>query len=374
MPQWMSRGSAPLSSSAPKPRRSTAPGARFWTKTSAPWRRRRSTSLAPSSLRFSVRDSFERLSQTKWLARPLTVVSYPRAKSPTPGRSTFMTRAPKSASWRVAKGAATACSRDTTVTPSSGSMLERPRHAEDVLADVGEDQVRRDRRHLEEPGLPELALDVVLGVVGVAAEGLHRRVCGLPGGVGGQEQGHVRLGAAGLAPIEELRGVEAHQVGGLDAYVRPGERELDALVLPYRAAEDRALVGAAGGALHEPPPVADALGGDQDALGVHPVQYVPEPSALLADQGARRDAQVLEEELVGLVVDHHLPGIDREAVADGLAQIEEEDREALGPALHLVERRGAGQEDHVVRVLDARDVDLAPGYDVVVAVTRGGRR
>ncbi len=62
---------------------------------------------------------------------------------------------------------------------------------------------------------------------------------------------------------------------------------------------------------------------------------------------------ILEEELVGLVVDHHPPGIDREAVADGLAQIEEEDREALGPALHLVERRGAGQEDHVVRVLDA---------------------
>src|SRR3712207_7320137 len=101
----------------------------------------------------------------------LTVVSYPRAKSPTPGRSTFITRAPRSASWRVAKGAATACSRETTVTPSSGSILERPRQAEDVLADVGEDQVRRDGRDLEEPGLAELPLDVVLGVVGVAAEG-----------------------------------------------------------------------------------------------------------------------------------------------------------------------------------------------------------
>src|ERR671917_1389117 len=329
MPQWMSRGSAPLSSSAPKPRRSTAPGARFWTKTSAPWRRRRSTSLAPSSFKFSVRDSFERLSQTKWLARPFTVVSYPRAKSPTPGRSTFMTRAPKSASWRVAKGAATACSRDTTVTPSSGSMLERPRHAEDVLADVGEDQVRRDRRHLEEPGLAELALDVVLGVVGVATEGLHRRVCGLPRGVGGEEQGHVRLRPARLAPLEELGRPEAHEVRGLYAYVRPGQRELDALVLAYGAAEDRAVVRAAGGSVHEPPPVADALGGDQDPLRVHPVEDVPKPPPLIADQGARRDAQVLEEELVRLVVDHHPPRLDGEPVADCLAQVEHEDRQPL---------------------------------------------
>src|SRR5215210_2293863 len=329
MPQWTRRGFASLSSSAPKPRRSTAPGARFWTKTSAPRTRRRSTPLAPSSFRFSVRDSLERLSQTKWLARPLTVSSYPRAKSPTPGRSTFITRAPRSASWRVAKGAATACSKETTVTPSSGSILEGPRQAEDVLADVGEDQVGRDGSHLEEPGLAELALDVVLGVERVAAEGLHRRVRGLPRGVGGKQQGHVRLGAAGLASLEKLGGPEAHQVGGLDADVRAGEGELDALVLPYRAAEDRAFVGAAGGAVHEPAPVADALGGYQDALGVHPVQDVPETPPLLADQGVRRDVQVFEEELVCLVVDHHPPRLDRKAVADGLAQVEEENREPL---------------------------------------------
>src|SRR4028119_1718875 len=93
MAQWIKRGSDSLSSSAPKPRRSAAPGARFWTKTSAPQTRRRSTSFAPSSFRFSVRDSLERLSQTKWLARPFTVVSYPRAEAPPPGRSAFIPRA-----------------------------------------------------------------------------------------------------------------------------------------------------------------------------------------------------------------------------------------------------------------------------------------
>src|SRR5215207_532551 len=94
-----------------------------------------------------------------------------------------MTLAPRSASWRVVNGAATACSKETTVTPSRGSVpviLEGPWEAEDVLGDVGEDQVRRDRGDLEEPGLPELALDVVLRIQPVPPEGPHRRVNRLP--------------------------------------------------------------------------------------------------------------------------------------------------------------------------------------------------
>src|SRR5215207_10497220 len=169
---------------APKPSLPVAPGARFWTKTSALSIMRASTSLAPSCLRSRVRDSLERLSQTKWLARPFTVLSYPRAQSPTSGRSTFMTRAPRSASWRVAKGAATACSSATTVMPSRGrvpgTISEGPRQVEDVLGDVGEDQVRGDRGDLVESRLPELALDIVLGVEAVSPKGLHRHVRRLP--------------------------------------------------------------------------------------------------------------------------------------------------------------------------------------------------
>src|ERR671916_1940975 len=120
MEQYTSRGCSPLSPSAPRPRRPAEPGARFWTKTSDLATRRRRISLASPCLRSKASDSLERLSQTKWLDMPLTVSSYPLAKSPTPGRSTFMTLAPRSASWRVAKGAATACSRETTVTPSRG--------------------------------------------------------------------------------------------------------------------------------------------------------------------------------------------------------------------------------------------------------------
>ena len=92
--------------------------------------------------------------------------------------------------------------------------------------------------------------------------------------------------------------------------MRPGYGELDALVLPYRAAEDLALCSAAGRPIHEPAPVADALGGYKDALGVHPVQDVTEAPAFLADQALGGMLEVLEEELVGLVVDHHPPRLD----------------------------------------------------------------
>src|SRR3712207_9535923 len=81
--------------------------------------------------------------------------------------------------------------------------------------------------------------------------------------------------------------------------------------------------------LDEPAPVPYALGGDQDALGVHAVEDVAEAFALLADKGARRDAQVLEEELARLVVDHHPPGLHGEAAPHGLAQVYEEDGEPL---------------------------------------------
>src|SRR5687767_6605856 len=208
----------------------------------------------------------------------------------------------------------------------TASSSKRPRHPEHVFPHVGEDQVGRDRGYLEEPGLAELALYVVLGVVRVTAEGLHGGVGRFPGSLGGEQECHIGLGAAGFVSIEQFGGPKAHQVRGFHAYVRPGYRELDALVLPYRTAEHLAFLGTPGCAVYEPLPVADALSGNQYALGVHPVEDVSKAFALLTDTAARRDAQVFEDELVGLVVYHHPPGFDGEAVAHGLAQVEEEHR------------------------------------------------
>ena len=67
------------SCAASRARREAAPGARFWTNTSA---RSRSRPRRPGFGRFrsSVSDSLDRFSHTKWLDWPLTVVSYARAK------------------------------------------------------------------------------------------------------------------------------------------------------------------------------------------------------------------------------------------------------------------------------------------------------
>ena len=129
------------------------------------------------------------------------------------------------------------------------STSEGARQAEHVLGQIGQDQVGRDRGDLVEPGLAELALDVVLGGEAEAAVGLQADVGGLPGGLRGEVLRHVRLGAAGLFLVEEAAGLEAHQVRGLDLHVGLGDRELDALVLADRAVEHDALVGIVGATL-----------------------------------------------------------------------------------------------------------------------------
>ncbi|MCY1531410.1 hypothetical protein D9M68_666340 [compost metagenome] len=153
--------------------------------------------------------------------------------------------------------------------------------------------------------------------------------------------------------------------------MRLGDGELDALVLADRAAEHHAVAGVLAGLLDEPAAVADALGGDQGALGVEAVEDVLEALALFADQVLGGDFQVVEEQLVGLVVDHVGDRADGQAVADGLAQVDQEDRHAFGLLLHLGQRGGARQQDHQVGVLDTRDPHLLAVDHVLVALAHG---
>ena len=93
------------------------------------------------------------------------------------------------------------------------------------------------------------------------------------------------------------------------------------------------------------------------------------PCPSCADQVLVRDLQVLEEELVGLVVDHVGDRPHRQAVADGVAQVDDEDRHAFALLHHVGQRRGARQQDHQVAVLDAADPHLlAVDHPAVAAV------
>src|SRR3954470_14012175 len=174
-----------------------------------------------------------------------------------------------------------ACSRVTTLIPSRGRIVlstsEGPGQAEQVLRHIGEDQVGRDGCYLVQPGLAELALDVILVGKPEAAVELKAGVGGLPRGFRREVLGHVGLGSAGLVRIEATARVEAHQVGGFEFDEGFGDRELHALVLADRPPEHDALVDVGNHLVDEPVAVADALSGDQRALAFRPSRMYLKP-------------------------------------------------------------------------------------------------
>src|SRR5690242_3181655 len=93
------------------------------------------------------------------------------------------------------------------------------------------------------------------------------------------------------------------------------DRELYALICANRSTEHHPLRGIAGGALDKPPPVADGLRGDQDPLGIHTVEDVAEAAALGSNQVIRRNLQVLDEQLGGVVIEHRLDRTDLNLLA-----------------------------------------------------------
>ena len=105
---------------------------------------------------------------------------------------------------------------------------------------------------------------------------------------------------------------------------------------------------------------------EQNPLGIHAVDDVPEALALLADQVLGRHLEVVEEHLAGVVVDHGIDLLDLDAAALGLAQVDEEHGEALGALLDLVRRRRAREQQHQVGVQHAAGPHLLAVDDVAV--------
>src|SRR6185312_3374968 len=129
-----------------------------------------------------------------------------------------MTRAPRSASCRVAKGPETACSRAMTVMLWSGSISaalrpgsaaakpgttsKRPRHFQNVLTDVREDQVCGDRRDLVKARLANLAYDGDVPRQAANTRELQAVVGGIPRRPDGEVECHGRLRAFCLVRSE----------------------------------------------------------------------------------------------------------------------------------------------------------------------------
>ena len=74
---------------------------------------------------------------------------------------------------------------------------------------------------------------------------------------------------------------------------------------------------------------------------------VTQPLALFADQVLGGDLEIVEEQLVGLVVDHVRYRLDVHPGAPGFLDVDQEDGQPLALLLNLGERRGAGEQDHM---------------------------
>ena len=215
--------------------------------------------------------------------------------------------------------------------------------AQRLLRDEAQDQVRRDRRNPHDQRLAQVALDVEFLGVAHAAVGHQRGFARLEARLAGEILGGVGLDAARLAGVVERGRLERHQVGGFELHPAGGERMLDRLVLADRPVEHDALLGVGGGLAQRRAAKADALGADQDALGIHAVQDVFEALALFADPVGHRHRQRVDEQLVGVdgAASHlrDFADIDVAAVEVGVEQAQA----SVGARL-LLDRRGPGDE------------------------------
>ena len=246
--------------------------------------------------------------------------------------------------------------------------------AEHVLGDEGKHEVGRDRRHLVEPRLAELALDVVFLGKAEAAMGLDAGIGRFPGRIRRQHLGHVGLGAAVEPGLVFARGLLHHQLGRAHRGVGLGDRELDALILADRPAENAALLGVVGRLGDEPFGVADAFRRDQDALGIHPGEDVAKALAFLADQILGGHLHVGEEHFGGGVVHHGADRADLETVVLRLAHVDDEHRQAVRALLGLLLRSRARQQDHQVGMLGAAGPDLLAVDDIAVVAVLARER
>ena len=105
--------------SGPRPRRSTTPGRKFWTNTSAPDDNRRTTAAPASVDRSTAIDRLPRFRLAKYALMPPRPVPTVRMRSPATG-STLITSAPWSARTMVANGPDMLLVRSMTRVPASG--------------------------------------------------------------------------------------------------------------------------------------------------------------------------------------------------------------------------------------------------------------
>src|ERR1035441_4667207 len=244
--------------------------------------------------------------------------------------------------------------------------------AADQLAcdDVALDLVR-PLAHDHQRRVPEVALDLELGGVAVAAvdaHGVHRDV---HRGLRGEQLGHAGLHVAALAGVVTCRGVQRQEFGRGQLGGHVGQVVADALVLPDRLAERLAFLRVPERVVEGGPAHAEGTGGDLDTAELQALHHLGEPLPLgQAEQAGDRGAVAVEGKLAAL---HPLVTELGQVTGDGEARprLGQQDADAgmpwLGGRVGLAEQRGH------LRVPGVGDPHLAAVDHVVVTVATGRR-
>src|SRR6202044_2572076 len=174
-----------------------------------------------------------------------------------------------------------------------------------ALAELGGDDVALDLVGAladdHQGGVAEVALDVVLGGVAVAAVDPDRVQRHLHRDLGGEELGHAGLHVAAQPRVGPLGGVQDQLPGRGDLGGRIGQVVADRLVLPDRLAEAFALLGVGERVVERGPGDAQRAGGDLDPPGFQALHHLREAVSLgPAEHRVGGRAVVLEYQLAGL--------------------------------------------------------------------------
>ena len=127
---------------------------------------------------------------------------------------------------------------------------------------MAEYEIGANRRHLVEPGFPELPLYIVLFSKAKPAVHLQAGIGGLPTRFRGQQLRHVCLRATRLPGVKKCDCFGNHLGGRLQLNMGARNGELNPLVLPNWSAKDRAFAGIFCCSVYEKAPIANAFAGN----------------------------------------------------------------------------------------------------------------
>src|SRR5450759_975173 len=231
----------------------------------------------------------------------------------------------------------------------------------DLVGALADDHQRR---------VTEVALDVELGGVAIAAMDAHRVQCDLHGGLGGEQLRHTGFHVGALSGVEPPRGEQGQLTGGGELGDHLGQVVAVRLLLPKRKPETLPLLGIPQGIFECCAPDSEGATCHLQPADLEAAHQLGEAGALgIAEQTGQGQAHLLEGDLATL---HALVAQFGQVAREGepRALLHQQDRDTLVPGTGR--RVGLAEQGDQARPAGVGDPGLGAVDDVLAAVPQGG--